>query len=72
MIDEELADHDKQGHVANKLRLILTARLEKLRAQNDTCPMEKTERLRGRIHEVKNLLNGLQLKPSFEIESDDT
>ena len=72
MIDEEFTDHEKQSALGQKMTQILTKRLEKLRTQNDTCPLEKTDKLRGRIQEVKNLLNGLSIKPPFEIESDDT
>jgi hypothetical protein len=66
-----LTSLDRQSALGQKLKKYFTHRLEILRARNDSCPMDQTESLRGRIREVKNILNELDDTPAFVIESDD-
>lgn len=71
MSDSPIDDIEKRSALGLKLKAYFQARLFTLRAKNDSCPLEQTERLRGRIREVKSILNVLEDKPAFEIESDD-
>lgn len=67
-----LTEHEKDTPLAMKLRDHYKQRLDSLRAKNDECPMEKTEKLRGRIAEAKNFINVLSKNQAFEIESSDS
>ncbi len=54
----KLNDAERQSAVWTKISEELTARLESLRTQNDTHKTaEETASLRGRIAEVKSMLN---------------
>lgn len=65
-----LTNHERQSTVWKKITEHLEARLASLRVKNDASrPAEETEKLRGRILEVKHLL-GLDAE-SPETESDD-
>lgn len=52
-----------------KLRDFYEAELQTLRKANDTCPMEKTEFLRGRIMEIKRLIKFLTPKESNDADN---
>ncbi len=53
-----LAQHERGSEVWIKLEKHLTERLNTLRLQNDTdLPADATAKLRGRIFEIKSLLN---------------
>lgn len=56
MQDRPLSSTDIHSAPIQKLKKFYEAKLEKLRKQNDDIALEKTERQRGRIHEVKYLL----------------
>lgn len=65
-----LEPHEYTSAVWLKIKEYLEERLEMLRRKNDNSMTDvETEKLRGRIQEVKNLLG--QEDPGPEIESDD-
>ncbi len=69
MTEPVLTPHDRQSAVWQKLKAHLDARLATLRVQNDTMPMDRTEKHRGRIVEVKALLALGEDKPVLEDEN---
>lgn len=70
MIGEEiLTDHDRYSGTVKRLKEYYEHRLNVLRSKNDNMPLEKTERLRGRIAEAKHILSILN---GQQKESDDT
>lgn len=65
-----LTDHDRSSAVWKKIKAHLESHLDVLRKQNDTSKTrDETEKLRGRIAEVKHML-GLDSK-NPETESND-
>ena len=66
-----LNSHDKGTATAQKLKDHFEERLQTLRAKNDDAALEITERLRGKIAETKYILNLLETKKRFTIESSD-
>lgn len=65
-----LNDHEASSAVWMKIREHLEERLALLRAKNDDSkPVDETEKLRGRIREVKYLLS--LDRQDLETESDD-
>ena len=72
MNNEPLNKNEKQSAMGLKLKDYYEKRLAILRAKNDDAAPEITERLRGRIKEVKSVLNILNDEKKFTIESSDT
>lgn len=65
---DELNEGEKQTAIANRLRQVVEKRLHGFRVTNDKrMTQEDTEHLRGRIAEVKAIINWLApLKPFQE------
>ena len=65
-------DHELRVGQILKLKEYYTDRLNTLRAKNDDCQPEKTERLRGRIAEAKHILSMCEPSTLQTEESNDT
>ncbi len=64
-----LSPQDIQGATWNKVLQYLNQRLDTKRAENDNSKtIEGTEKLRGRIAEIKNLMSLGQPEPEYETQ----